>query len=121
MYPQTLTHMCILIGDATSPVCWFRSNPFTKMGSVNLAIFAPWVVRRLIKNSGITRVNKEATLLLGRILEDVGEQICKEAKMPMLISKRVTLLPNDVEIGAKKVINHSREMNLTKRLYSKRQ
>ena len=54
-------------------------------------------------------MNEEAAALLGRILEDVGEQICREAMLSMMLSKRITLQPEDVKIGAKKVINHPRE------------
>lgn len=75
-------------------------------------VIAPYNVRKIVRKAGISRVSKRSVILLGKILESVGEQICREALMPMMISKRTTLLPTDVEIGAKKVINYPREMNL---------
>ena len=76
---------------------------------VKLPEFSLLSLMRLVKKTGVARVNEEAAALLGRILEDVGEQICREAMLSMMLSKRITLQPEDVKIGAKKVINHPRE------------
>lgn len=76
---------------------------------VKLTEFSLLSLVRLAKKVGVTRVNEEAALLLGEILESIGEQICREAMLSMMLSKRVTLQPEDVKIGAKKVVNHPRE------------
>lgn len=61
---------------------------------------------RLAKKSGVRRVNVDAAKLLGKILEDVGQQICREAMMSMMLAKRVTLQPEDVDLAAKKFMSN---------------
>lgn len=58
---------------------------------------------RIAKKTGIRRVRPEAAKELGRILEEFGEEVCKEAMMFMMHSKRQTLYPEDLRAAYKLV------------------
>lgn len=65
------------------------------------AEFALSPLIRIAKKTGISRVRPEAARELGRILEELGEEICREAMMYMMHSRRKTLYPEDLKAAAK--------------------
>lgn len=72
-----------------------------------MAEFSLSSLKRIAKKTGIKRVTPEAAKELGRILEQVAEEICKEAMMIMMHSKRKTLFHEDVKAAAR-ILNRRR-------------
>lgn len=63
---------------------------------------------RLAKKSGADRVSEGAARELGRVLEDVAAEICKEALNYMMHSKRKTLHADDIRMAARKLSGRNR-------------
>jgi histone H3/H4 len=60
-------------------------------------------MHRIARKSGADRVSMKAAEELGRILEELALEICKEAQNYMMHSKRKTLHPDDIKTAARKL------------------
>ena len=58
----------------------------------------------LIKRAGADRVSEEGAVALGKIIEEIGIKIAKEAIVYANHSKRKTVKTRDIEIAVEKVL-----------------
>ena len=68
----------------------------------NLSIAA---MHRILKKSGAERVSESGCRELGKVLEEVGVNIGKEALDFMMFAGRKTVKGKDVKIASKKILN----------------
>ncbi|MBS7620264.1 NFYB/HAP3 family transcription factor subunit [Candidatus Bathyarchaeota archaeon] len=61
-------------------------------------------MHKIIKRAGAARVSEESAEALGRVLEEVGVKIAKEAMDFARHAGRKTIKARDIEIAAKKII-----------------
>jgi histone H3/H4 len=61
-------------------------------------------MRRICKKAGATRISKDATKLLAKELEEVGNRIAKEAIDYARHVGRITVKAEDIEIAARKIL-----------------
>lgn len=61
-------------------------------------------MHKIIKRAGASRVSEESAEALGRVLEEVGVKIAKEAMDFARHAGRKTIKARDIEIAAKKII-----------------
>ena len=60
-------------------------------------------IHNLIKKAGAYRVSKEASIVLGKALNNIGFKIAKEAITYAQHAGRTTVKERDIEIALKKV------------------
>lgn len=63
-------------------------------------------VERLMKQSKIERISKNAVILLTNILEGIGLRISVLAKELAIYSKRKTIKEKDIELAYKQILNN---------------
>ncbi|MGQ9680574.1 MAG: histone family protein [Candidatus Bathyarchaeia archaeon] len=61
-------------------------------------------MHKIIKRAGAARVSEESAEALGRVLEEVGVKVAKEAIDFAHHAGRKTIKARDIEIAAKKII-----------------
>jgi len=63
-------------------------------------------IERLMKQSKIERISKNAVILLTNILEGIGLKISILAKELAVHSKRKTIKERDIELAYKQIVNN---------------
>ena len=61
-------------------------------------------IGRIIKNAGAQRVIEDAKEALGKVLEELGEDISRQALLLAKHAKRTTVKAVDIELAVKEVI-----------------
>jgi histone H3/H4 len=60
-------------------------------------------IGRIIKNAGAPRVSEDAKEALGKVLEQYGEDISKQALLLAKHAKRTTVKDVDIELAVKEI------------------
>lgn len=61
-------------------------------------------MHKIIKRAGASRVSEESAEALGRVLEEIGVKVAKEAIDFASHAGRKTIKARDIEIAAKKIM-----------------
>ena len=62
-------------------------------------------MHNLIKRVGAARVSEEGAIALGKVIEEIGIKIAKEAIVFANHARRKTVKARDIEIAAEKVLS----------------
>ena len=62
-------------------------------------------MHKLIKRAGAARVSEDGAIALGKVIEEIGIKIAKEAIVFANHAKRKTVKARDIEIAAEKVLS----------------
>ena len=60
-------------------------------------------IGRIIKNAGANRVSEDAKVALGKVLEQCGEDVSRQAVKLAKHAKRVTVNASDIELAVKEL------------------
>ena len=58
---------------------------------------------RIIKNAGAKRVSEDAKEALGKVLEELAENISRQACITCKHAKRITVKASDIELAVKEL------------------
>jgi histone H3/H4 len=70
---------------------------------INMSILPTAPIGRIIKNAGGQRVSEESKEALGKLLEEYGEDISRQAVLLSKHAGRVTVNASDIELAVKEL------------------